>query len=167
MPDGAPRIRGFGYVGLYRYSLTICVHARRAVFASREAVTPVLSEIEHVAGAAGFQILAYCFMPDHVHLLVESESETADLRRFMNVWKQRTAFNYARRGGGRLWQVGYFDHVLRSDEDLGRHILYILGNPVRAGLTQTIGEYPFAGCDPDWLRGPGGHTGGLKASGYP
>ena len=74
----------------------------------------------------------------------------------MNVWKQRTAFNYARRGGGRLWQVGYFDHVLRSDEDLGRHILYILGNPVRAGLTQTIGEYPFAGCDPGWLRGPEG-----------
>jgi putative transposase len=50
--------------------------------------------------------------------------------------------------------VGYFDHVLRSDEDTYRHALYMLGNPVRAGLTQAIGEYPYAGWCQEWVDFP-------------
>jgi REP element-mobilizing transposase RayT len=89
-------------------------------------------------------------MPNHLHLLVQGETDRADLQGFVRRWKQRTGFDYAKKHGVRLWQVGFFDHVLRSEEDTERHVLYILGNPIRAGLANTIGEYPFAGCEAEW-----------------
>ena len=145
MPDGAPRINGFDYVGTYRYALTVCTHARRSTFINAEIAAAVLGEIELAAAIEQFDILAYCFMPDHVHLLAQGKSDTSDLQRFVKRWKQRTAFRYARSHGRRLWQTGYFDHVLRQEEETNRHILYVLGNPIRAGLAKTIGEYPYAG----------------------
>ena len=155
MPDGAPRIAGFYYRGVHRYSLTICAHARLRVFSDRKIVDAVLAEIRHAAADGGFRILAYCFMPDHLHLLVQGESDDADLRQFVKAWKQKSAFHHAKTTGRRLWQVGFFDHVLRSDESTYRHVLYVLGNPERAGLSRTIGEYPFAGCEPGWLEAAG------------
>jgi putative transposase len=152
VPDGAPRIPGFDYRGVRRYSLTICTYARARVFNHEDIVQSVLDEIVRVAETEHFRVLAYCFMPDHVHLLVEGESDTADLQRFVKRWKQTTGFEYAKEHGCRLWQVGFFDHVLRCDEDTERQALYILGNPIRAGLTKAIGEYPFAGCVKTWME---------------
>ena len=147
MPDGAPRIRGFNYTGVHRYSLTICAHKHVCRFSDRDVVAAILLQIRHAAHSNQFRVLAYCFMPNHVHLVVEGLSDAADLRRFMKTWKQKTGFEYAKRTGKHLWQVGFFDHVLRSDESTERHVQYVLGNPVRAGLARVVGEYPFAGCD--------------------
>jgi putative transposase len=151
MPDGAPRASRFDYKGVYRYSLTICAHRRCALFVADDIIHPILKEAEYQANVHAFAIRAYCFMPDHLHVLVEGRRDDADLRRFVKAWKQRTGFEYKQRTGHALWQVGYFDHVLRSDESTHRHVLYILGNPIRAGLATTIGEYRFAGCEPEWL----------------
>ena len=60
-----------------------------------------------------FAILAYCLMPDHVHLLVEGLTDTSDLTRFAKMAKQRSGGIYRRRFGKRLWQEGYFERVLR------------------------------------------------------
>ena len=83
VPDGAPRIRGFDYKGPHRYSLTICAHARSVVFTDHAAVEPILLQIRKAAAAYAFAILAYCFMPDHVHLVVEGQTDEADLKRFV------------------------------------------------------------------------------------
>jgi putative transposase len=150
VPNGAPRIPGFDYRGVRRYSLTICTYGRSHVFIDKDIVQSVLDDIERVADVEHFRVLAYCFMPDHLHLLVQGELDSADLQRFVTGWKQTTGFKYAKERGGPLWQVGFFDHVLRCDEDTNRHAEYILSNPIRAGLTHTIGEYPFAGCTETW-----------------
>jgi putative transposase len=86
-------------------------------------------------------------MPDHLHLLLEGAREDSDLRTFMRAFKQASAIVFARNGGGRLWQKGYFEHVLRDDEDTTRVIRYIAANPVRAGLAMTPLEHPFTGSD--------------------
>ena len=140
MPNTAPRIKGFDYLGGYRYSLTICTHGKRAVFLTAHAVNPVLDQILRSAERYLFAVLAYCFMPDHLHLLVEGLSDASDMQQFVKDWKQRSAYQFARAGHGRLWQVGFFDHVLRSDESAYKHALYIIGNPVRAGWPQPSGS---------------------------
>jgi len=148
MPPRQPRrLQTFSYVGYQRYFLTFCTIRRRRAFEDAAIVETLLEQIRHTAAAEAFAIFAYCFMPDHLHLLVEGTHETSDLRRFARFAKQRTAFAFRRLRGGRLWQRGYYERVLRSDEATPDVIRYILANPIRAALATTLGEYPFAGSE--------------------
>ncbi len=92
-------------------------------------------------------ICAYCFMPDHVHLLAEGINDVSDLRRFVTLFKQRSGYRYGRTTRRRLWEVGYYDHVLRDEENTAKVVSYILHNPVKAGLVQRPQDYPYAGSD--------------------
>ncbi len=91
------------------------------------------------------EVTAYCFMPDHLHLLTTGESEHADLRRFVRALKQRTGFEHSREFKTTLWQRYYWDHVLRTDEDVWTLIRYILANPVRAGIVARPLEFAYSG----------------------
>ena len=44
---------------------------------------------------------------------------------------------------GPLWQQGFHDHALRAEEDVRRVARYVLTNPLRAGLVQRMGAYPY------------------------
>jgi len=96
MPTHGPgHLKTFDYIGLYRYFLTFCCHSRRCLFTSQPVVGLVLSQILHAANDERFALVAYCFMPDHVHLLVEALSESSHALRFIARAKQRTGFSYA------------------------------------------------------------------------
>src|SRR5690242_7492047 len=84
-------------------------------------------------------------MPDHLHLLVEGASPTADFREAMRQWKQQTASPWKRRTGQRLWQAGYYERVLREHDDTREVVAYMLHNPVRAGLVAIPAEWPWTG----------------------
>ena len=126
-----PRLDVFDYAGFHRYFLTLCTFDRTRTFVDRAVVDPVASQLLQTAATHRFAIFAYCFMPDHLHALVGGEHETADFREYVRLFKQRTAFEWKRRHGGALWQRGYFDHVLRDEEDVLGVARYILENPVR------------------------------------
>lgn len=84
-------------------------------------------------------------MPDHLHLLVEGEHGQADCLRFIAGAKQYSGFHFAREFRTRLWQRYGFERVLRPDEPSAIVARYILENPVRAGLTTRVEDYPFVG----------------------
>ena len=92
------------------------------------------------------EVLAYCYMPDHIHLLAAASDE-ADLPAFMRTFKQRTGYSCKKALGwdGPFWQKSYYDHILRSEERVEAVAAYIWGNPVRAGLVEGIVDYPFSG----------------------
>ena len=139
------RLRGFPYLGMYRYSLRFSTDQRRRVFVEHAPVGLVLPQFLRAAAGERIAIIVYCFMPDHVHLLVQGESEPSDCRRFISLAKQYSGFEYSRRFGRRLWQRYAFERVLRESEPTSVVARYILENPVRAGLARDVGEYPFAG----------------------
>ena len=84
-------------------------------------------------------------MPDHVHLLVEGTAETSHLPAFASLAKQFSGFRCGCYVRERLWQDGYYDHVLRNDEVSAIVARDILENPVRAGLVAGVRAYPFIG----------------------
>jgi putative transposase len=141
------RADGFSYVGMARYFLTCCTAQRASLFTDSEVVTQTLTQIRHVLAAPDFVIPAYCFMPDHLHLLIEATSEGAVLPEAVRVMKQRSAFRFKRRTGRSLWQTGYYDRVLRDDEATLSVARYIVANPVRAGLVESPRDYPYLGSD--------------------
>ena len=99
------RLEPNSYIGLAQYFLTFCVRGRRQVFTDGDLVTQTLMHFRQAARLEQFAILAYCVMPDHVHLLVEAVAERADLRRFAAAAKQRSGAAYALQHGGRLWAM--------------------------------------------------------------
>ena len=147
MHTGQPhRLRGFSYLGFHRYFLTFCTFERRSHFVDGSVVAVALAQILRVAAEEQFAILAYTFMPDHAHLLIEGMSVDADARRFMTRAKQSSGYAVARRDGRRLWQRYGYEHVLRDDESAVGVARYILENPVRARLLtdeQPLRDYAW------------------------
>jgi REP element-mobilizing transposase RayT len=92
---------------------------------------------------ADLHSLAWVVMPDHLHWLVELGPQP--LATLMQRLKSRSAIaiNKVESRGGRLWQKGFHDRALRSDEDLQSVARYIVANPLRAGLVRRIGDYPL------------------------
>jgi REP element-mobilizing transposase RayT len=141
------RLAGFRYIGPNRYFLTFCTRSRHQAFVDDLTVGDTLVQFRRTAAENGFAIVAYCMMPDHAHLLVEGTTTSADLRRFAKLAKQRSGAAYAMRVGRALWQEGYYDRVMRHDEDTKAFARYILENPVRASLATHASTYPYSGSD--------------------
>jgi REP element-mobilizing transposase RayT len=139
------RLKHLPYLGLQRYSLTFCTDWKRKWFENADAVALVLSQFLRVSDSEGFAVLAYCFMPDREHLLIEGLRDDSDARKFIIKSKQCSAHAYAQTFGARLWQPFGYEHVLRDDEKVQVVARYILENPVRAGLVKTVLDYSFAG----------------------
>jgi putative transposase len=137
------RLKFFDYRGSYAYFLTFCAFERQKVFASENAVTCVMQQFLRTAAERDFEVLAYTFMPDHLHLLVQGRTDDADLRRFCKAARQRATVALNR--GRTLWQDGFFEHTLRADEDVEIVAMYIAANPVRAGLVEDASMWPHSG----------------------
>ena len=141
------RLVGLDYVGPQQYFLTFCTRNRNRAFLESATVDLVIAQFHRTANSHGFSFLAYCLMPDHAHALVEGVTPTADLKIFVKSAKESSGRAYSRRFGRSLWQEGYYEHVLRAEED-GRAVArYILENPLRAGLVANVLDYPYIGSD--------------------
>jgi putative transposase len=140
------------YIGVKAYSLTLATAGRTRFFEDEQIVSLCLGTLKETAERCNFDVYAYCFMPDHLHLLVGSDQQEADLIDFVKRFKQKAGwwFRNVYTGGLKasptgLWQRSYYDHIVRSSENLRSAAEYIIRNPVAAGLTQDVGEYSFAG----------------------
>lgn len=125
--------------------MTFCTHGRSRAFTSAETVDQALTEFLRACARDGFEIVAYCFMPDHVHFLVCGTRPDSDLVRWITIGKQLSAAAYRRTTGNPLWQEGWFDRVVRDSDDVTAIIRYVIENPIRAGLAEDVRDYPFWG----------------------
>jgi REP element-mobilizing transposase RayT len=118
-----------------------------------------------------YDLLAWCIMPNHVHLLLkplpkgtppsrrlESGEDTAgtvailpaafhSLAEILHSLKSYTAHQAGKLGlvSGSLWEREYFDRWTRNDEAVEYYRQYIRNNPLKAGLVPTPTEYPWLG----------------------
>jgi putative transposase len=139
------RLKTFDYKGTYRYSVTICTDYKKPFFKNNDTVTICISTLKTMCAKDGFIVLAYCFMPDHLHLLIEGINESSDFKRFISEFKQRTGYWFKQNLKKKLWQQSYFEHVLRDEESIKNLIKYIFMNPVRKGLVESYNDYSFLG----------------------
>ncbi|PZS70137.1 REP-associated tyrosine transposase [Stenotrophomonas maltophilia] len=131
------------------YAITAVTHARRRWFHDGANADLLVEALRTVERTGRTYSLAWVIMPDHLHWLIELRSGT--LAGCMQILKSRSGRSIATRvdANAPIWQPGYYDHALRSDECLRTQAVYIAANPVRAGLANCLGEYPHA-----WSRWP-------------
>jgi putative transposase len=127
------------------YFVTFCTHRCKAILANdavdmafREFATRAYTEHNIAVGR-------YVIMPDHVHFFVRGPDDF-NLGRWIGCLKQGLAEGMGRRNSAcAIWQRGFFDHLLRSDESYSQKWNYVRENPVRAGLKTRAEEWPYAG----------------------
>ena len=149
------RLRGFDYHTPRPYHLTWGTVHRKAALNNRELVVSLMESLEAEANDAGMLVYAYCFMPEHIHLLLSPEGMSSegvpsergkDVVQFVQAYKSKTTRLFWRMGNReKLWQHGFYDHILRQEENIKQIARYILDNPVRRGLVDDFLEYPFSG----------------------
>ena len=83
-------------------------------------------------------------MPNHYHLVVESRRETLSraLHRVNGVYAEEFNAKYGR--SGHLWGDRFALWQIRDDEHLHAACAYVLANPVRAGLCETVADWPWS-----------------------
>jgi REP element-mobilizing transposase RayT len=93
---------------------------------------------------------AFVVMPDHVHMLftlMESEmGEPYSLAEIMQRIKGVSSHSVNKLLGrkGSLWEAESFDRIPRSDADFEYRMLYIVQNPIAAGLAKGPDDYRWA-----------------------
>ena len=127
------------------FSITICIKDKKALFAESKITNEFVSILNSLSQKAKIAVYAFCFMPDHLHILAEVPEEIGlvDFIREFKGMSTKVAWGCGHRGT--IWQRSFYDHCLRKDEGVREVASYILNNPVRAGLVEKWRDYPYSG----------------------
>jgi len=125
------------------YLITSCTLDRLQVFADFNHARKLIKILKEESIRGSCNTLAFVVMPDHFHWLMQLEN--GELSHIVG----RVKSLVAREVGKPIWQDGFHDHGLRSEEDLRAIARYIIMNPVRAGLVDRAGLYPH--WDAIWI----------------
>ena len=133
------------YKGERPVSFTLCIKNKDEFFTDYKQFNMfneiLLNELESFDCSA----FVYLFMPDHIHMTLRGNKSDSDIKKCIDMFKQKSGYLLSKNFPHIKWQKDYYDHVLRSKENLDIHIKYILNNPVRAGLVKYWKQYPFKG----------------------
>ena len=124
-------------------SITICTENRIPVFDDADFVQICTDTLKNLAKKSQFTLIVYCFMPDHVHILLNNYGGNSiiDFARDFKYATTRLAWSHGYEG--RIYQQSFHDRFLRSDERLEEVSEYILQNPMRKGLAEHRQKPPF------------------------
>ena len=132
------------------YHVTTRTRDRRPVFDSFERSRILIHAMKDQHDEGCVDSLCFVVMPDHLHWLfgLRGDSQLGDVIRFV---KSRSARLINRQDGssGPLWQPGFHDHAVRKEEDLQSIARYIVANPLRSGLVNSLRHYPH--WDAVWI----------------
>lgn len=135
-----PRIGRIVLEGL-PYHITQRGNGRQQVFFEDRDYALYLDLLRHYSAAKALQILGYCLMPNHVHLVAVPERRDSMARAMGRIHADYARhFNLSRRSCGHVWQARYFSCPLDS-EHLWHALAYVERNPFRASMVDSVEQY--------------------------
>lgn len=117
---------------------------RQKVFFSDTDYQIYVSLVSKALLNTGTQILAYCLMPNHVHLVAVPATTDGLSRVFREAHVRYTRMiNKRENWCGHLWQERFHSFVM-DEKHLVAAVRYVEMNPVRAGLCSRPEEWPWS-----------------------
>ena len=118
---------------------------KQDIFEESSDYEKLLEIIQIIKDEHDFEIYAYCFMSNHVHLLIK-EAFPGDISQIMKRILTRYVMRYNRKYGrnGALIANRYKSQPIDVDEYFLSVVRYIHQNPVRADLVKNSGDYPWS-----------------------
>jgi len=100
-----------------------------------------------------FETVAICVLPDHIHAIWTLPEGDADFSTRWSLIKSgfsrglqeepRSPSKIVKREKG-IWRRRFWEHTIRNDVDLERHIDYIHFNPVKHGHVTRVADWPHS-----------------------
>ena len=140
------------------YFITIVTNNRKPLFWSSTARQILHLAWLDVAKRFPFSTLAVCLLPEHIHTIIQCPETDADYpmrireikRLFTAGYKQRFGLpevdnaSRTRKNEAAIWQRRYWEHTIRDEEDLHRHLDYIHYNPVKHGWVRNVRDWEWS-----------------------
>lgn len=115
------------------------------IFEERADYEKLKEAIKKVKGEMGFELYAYCFMSNHVHLVLKEKQEkdiSLIMKRILTKYARWYNIKYGRSGA--LIANRYKSVPVEIDEYFLQLIRYVHQNPVKASIVESIEEYSFS-----------------------
>ena len=135
------------YVPGGTYFFTLVTFQRRKIFDTPSKLDFLYGVIRQVQRNKPFDLLAYCLLPDHIHLLMELPEEDSDFSIRIREIKRLTTLRMKHETSesiNRIWQDKFWEHTIRDEKDLQTHFDYIHYNPIKHGLMQTYDGWKWS-----------------------
>ena len=136
------------------YHVTATARSRTPWFGDFHVACEAVRSFRQPVALADATLLAWVLMPDHAQWLVELgprvplEMVVSRMKAAAGVQVNRMLFR-----AGALWEPAFHERVLQQDDDVRAAARYLIASPLREGLVERIGDYPFWDCV--WLPVPG------------
>ena len=136
--------------GTFFFTVTL---ADRRSSALIEHIEALRSAFRTTQSERPFTLDAVVILPDHLHTVITLPPDDAD---FSGRWRQikslftqsiaaaDTTVRRNKKGEYALWQRRFWEHTIRDEADLARHVDYIHYNPVKHGLVPRVCDWPHS-----------------------
>jgi REP element-mobilizing transposase RayT len=157
------------------YHITTRTHRDKPVFKDERLAKIAFDDFVFYGRKYNLQNIAYVVMKDHIHWLFQpcednfelfvkqqtemdrkysSDPEKYYLVKIMEDYKRHVSYEvnkFCHTPGRKLWQSGFFDHILHKPEEVRQTANYVIFNPVKGRIVDDPKDYPFVGGEAlDW-----------------
>jgi len=91
-----------------------------------------------------YRLSAFVVMSNHVHILIWPTALLCRITKSIKGYTAHECNKLLDRAGEKFWQEESFDHAVRNEDQFYRIKSYIERNPVKAGLVESPGEWPWS-----------------------
>ena len=140
------------------YFFTVVTYKRRRFLADDLSRACLRSAWRSVRLNRPFEVVALCLLPDHLHCLWRLPEGDNDFSQRWMLIKKGFTRRYLKAGGREsgqslsrekkrergIWQRRFWEHQIRDQEDLQKHVDYVHYNPVKHGLVHAVEDWPWS-----------------------
>lgn len=101
-----------------------------------------------------FKVLAGVVLPDHLHIILQPKdiknfpriisSIKFSFSRSVEYEKFDKTLSETKRKEKGVWQRRYYDHIIRDENDLNKHLDYIHYNPIKHNFVKSAKDWKYS-----------------------
>jgi len=139
------------------YFFTLVAYRRRPILCDDAIRSALRTAFDRTRDRIPFTIDAIVLMPDHLHCIWTLPDGDFDISRRWAQIKHHVSYTCrdaysefvctetrCRRGESAIWQRRFWEHQIRDEHDMERHVDYIHYNPVKHGHAASAAEWPYS-----------------------
>ena len=146
------------YVAGGTYFFAVTTHLGRPILTDPRCMATLRTAIKAIRQSHPFEILAWVVLPDHLHCVWTLPGDDRNFSLRWSLIKQHVSRGCAcwidngmpmtqsriKRRESTLWQRRFWEHLIRDEQDLSRHVDYVHYNPVKHGYVTHVAQWPHS-----------------------